>query len=173
MRNWVKTLLFISAFSPVLLTLAWVKSESEGLSLSVLGLIVLGMVGIGVTVLIVHFITNLGESLAFRAKKIESSDWMLFVFIASYFSPFLASATSFDATQAVIIALGLLIIFWMISSIPSHPTLRLLRFRFYKVELETGMIYTLIARRELGDPRDIRFVKKISSSMLLEDPPCR
>jgi hypothetical protein len=57
---------------------------------------------------------------------------------------------------------------WVVSNIPSHPVLYLAKFRFYKIESESGMVYTLITRREIRSPKNITVVKQISNSMLME-----
>lgn len=168
MRNWLKTLLFLSAFSPVLLSLAYVRYQVDGAHPEVAALILFGISGVAVTILIVKSIMRAGESIAFSAKKIESNDVMLLAFVGSYFLPIIARASELNMEKTIIITVIIASLLWFMSSIPPHPLLRILSFRFYKVESSSGVVYTLISRREIRDPRDIKFVKKISGSMLME-----
>jgi len=108
------------------------------------------------------------ELISFDAKKVESNDFMFLAFVASYFIPIIARASELDMAKTTIITSVICIILWCVSSIPSHPLLHLIRFRFYKVEASSGMVYTLISRRDIRDPKDIKHVKRISNSMLME-----
>jgi hypothetical protein len=168
MRNWIKTLLFLSAFSPILFSLAYVRYDIGGLSLEVFYLIISGLVGVGITAIIIRSINRYGEALAFSAKKIESNDVMLIAFIFSYLAPFIIRAAEINLKNGLIVTLVIILVLYFVSSVPSHPLLRLLKFRFYKVESASGVVYTLISKREIRDPRDVKVVKQISSSMLME-----
>lgn len=44
----------------------------------------------------------------------------------------------------------------------------MLNYRFYKAESVNGVVYTLITQRDLLDPKEVKSVKKISNSMLVE-----
>jgi hypothetical protein len=46
-----------------------------------------------------------------------------------------------------------------------------LSYRFYKAEAANGVVYTLITNRNLLDPANVKRVKGISGSMLLEVAP--
>lgn len=170
MRNWLKTTLFVSVFSPALLSLAYVKYESEGLVTETLFYALAGVFGTAFTTLILAAIKRSGETIAFSAKKIESNDSLMLGVVSTYFIPFLTKAA--DITPGVAIALMLMIagVMWFTSSLPPHPVLRVLSFRFYKVEAANGVVYTLVSQRELLDPKHVRRVKRISGSMLVEIP---
>jgi hypothetical protein len=168
MRNGLKTALFLSAFSPVLLSLACVKYLNDGPVDDVAYYAAAGAIGISLTIAIIGMIKKNGEIIAFTAKKIESNDALLLGVVASYFIPFVAKASEITMSTIVAIAAVATVILWFMSSIPPHPLLRVLSFRFYKVESANGVVYTLISKRELLDPKDIRRVKRISSSMLME-----
>ena len=67
------------------------------------------------------------------------------------------------------ITVGLIfVVAWFVSNIPSHPILYLFKFRFYKVESNDGMVYTLITRRIIRSPSNVTRVMKLSSAMLME-----
>lgn len=168
MRNWLKTLLFVSAFSPVLLTLAYVRYSLNGFQQDVAQLIIIGIIGTILPFLIIKLVYKSSETLTFDAKKIESGDFMLFVFISSYSTPIIARASNLQFDDTLILSFVMIFIFWFISSIPAHPLLRILCFRFYKIESSSGVVYTLISKREIRDPKSVKFVKKISNDMLME-----
>lgn len=168
MRNWLKTLLFVSAFSPVLITLAYIRYDLYGQRVDVYQLVFVGVVGSILPIFIMKLIARSGESLRFDAKKIESNDFMLFAFVASYFSPFLIKASVLSLAEVLVILAAIGFMLWLIGSMPAHPLLRFFKFKFYKVESASGVVYVLISRRELKDPKDIKVVKKISDSMLMQ-----
>jgi hypothetical protein len=169
MRNWLRAFLFVSAFSPALITMAYVRYDLFGWRTDVFQLIVIGLLGSLLPIAVIKLVKNQGESFNIKVKKIESSDFMLLAFVASYLLPLILKGAdiSVNAIAVVLVITGILL--WLISSLPSHPLLRLLKFKFYKLESSTGMVYTLISRREIRDPKEVRSVKKLSETMLMED----
>jgi len=168
MRNWLRTVLFISAFAPALVTLAYVRYSLHGFRTDVIQLCVVGALGTILPLFIVTLVRKSGESFSLQAKKIESNDFMLIAFIASYMLPLISKSTDLPV-ESIFGLLGVLgVVLWLVSSLPCHPFLRVLKYRFYKVEAGTGMVYTLIARRDINDPRQPIVVKKISETMLME-----
>jgi hypothetical protein len=168
MNSIIRTILFLSAFSPVLLSLAIVRYQISGWSTDVFQLMVIGILGSLIPYLIVRALAIKGEVIAFTAKKIEPNDFVLAVFVFGYISPFVARASGFDieAVGYAVFAVG--VVLWFIQSIPAHPILRLFKIRFYKVEAENGMVYTLISREELRSPTQLKKVYVISSTMLMK-----
>mgnify|MGYP001175358531 CR=1 FL=1 len=169
MRDWMRTLLFLSAFSPALITMAYVRYDIHGWRLDVLQLLIIGLIGTALPLAIVKLVKLQGESFAIHAKKIESSDFMLLAFVGSYLLPLVLKASEVSVNAIVVVLAGIAIVLWLIGSLPTHPLLRFMRFRFYKVESSSGVVYTLIAKRDIRDPKDVKLVKKISGAMLMED----
>lgn len=168
MRNWLKTVLFVSSFSPTLLALAAVRYYSSGIDLLFCQLIIISLIGIFLPFLILAWIRNETESINFKAKKVESADYFLLVFIASYTAPVIMKMAEIDFAVTSLIVGIIFIVAWIISNIPSHPILYLAKYKFYKIESENGMVYTLISRRQIRNPQSIKYVKQISSGMLME-----
>lgn len=139
-----------------------------GWSVEILQFLIVGILGSSLPYLIVKELARRGEVIAFKAKKIEPNDFMLAVFIFSYMSPFVAKAAglNFETVAVLVILLG--VVFYFIQSIPAHPILRLFSIRFYKVEADSGMVYTLISRDELRSTAQLQRVHMISSTMLLK-----
>lgn len=168
MRNWLKTLLFVSSFSPTLLALAGVRFYSTGVDTLFYQLVIVSLLGMTLPFLILAWIRKESESINFKAKKVESADYFLFVFIASYIAPIIMKMAEVDFVITSLIVGIIFVVAWLVSNIPSHPILYIAKFRFYKVESDNGMVYTLITRRQIRSPQSIKSVKQISSGMLME-----
>jgi hypothetical protein len=168
LRNWLKTILFVSAFSPTLLVLAGVRYYSGMVDALLYQLIVISLIGITLPFLILSWVKGQTESLNFTAKKVESADYYLFVFLGSYASPIIMKIAEIDFGLMLLTVGVIFLVAWVVSNIPSHPVLYLAKYRFYKIESESGMVYTLITRREIRSPKNITVVKQISNSMLME-----
>lgn len=131
-------------------------------------LIVISLIGITLPFLILSWVKGQTESLNFTAKKVESADYYLFVFLGSYASPIIMKIAEIDFGLMLLTVGVIFLVAWVVSNIPSHPVLYLAKYRFYKIESESGMVYTLITRREIRSPKNITVVKQISNSMLME-----
>lgn len=168
MNAFIRTLLFLTAFSPVLFSIAVVRIQEFGWSREILQYLVIGMLGSALSFLIIKGLSSRGEIIPFKAKKIESNDFMILVFVFSYISPFVAKAVGANFDTVVLFVLLLAVVLWFIQSIPAHPILRLLSIHFYKVESENGMVYTLISPVELRSPSQLQRVQIISPTMLFK-----
>lgn len=169
MRDWLRTVLFMSAFSPALITLAYVRYDIYGWRTDVLQLGIIGLIGSLIPFAIMEMVKSHGESFKIQAKKIESSDFLLLAFVGSYLLPLVLKGADVSV-NAIAVILGIAgAVLWLISSLPAHPLLRVMKFKFYKFESSNGVVYTLISRREIRDPREIGIVKRISPNMLMED----
>ena len=168
MRSWIRTLLFVSAFSPILLVLACVRYDIHGFQSDVFTLLVIGVLGICIPLLILKMVSKSTEVTSFEARKMKSIDFMLLAFIGSYLFPLVARASELSPFMTIILVLFIFLALWLINSIPPNPILRLFKYRFYEVESSVGVVYTLISKRDILDPKQIKMVKKISSSMLME-----
>ncbi|MBK1869963.1 hypothetical protein [Taklimakanibacter albus] len=168
MRNSLKAVLFLLAFSPALISVGAARLWSGGEFWDAIYYIIAGLMG---TLSIIYVLSALkwhGEKFPFQAKKIESNDALLLGVIVTYILPFFVRAA--DVTVIVVIAIFVVAwaIFWFTDSAIPSPLLRVLGYRFYKAEASNGMIYTLISNREIRDPSNVKLVNKISGSMLLE-----
>ncbi|WP_158808331.1 hypothetical protein [Beijerinckia sp. L45] len=168
MRNGLKTALFVSAFSPALISVGAARLWAHGLSWDAIYYILAGLFGSLSVVYIMASLKWLGESFPFQAKKIEANDGLLFGVVGTYIAPFFGKASDITLGVVVILFLIAFLVSYLVGSILPSPLMRLLSFRFYKAESSNGVVYTLITNRELLDPGSVKIVKKISSSMLLE-----
>ncbi len=168
MRNWLKSILFVSAFSPALLALSGVRYYSVGLDTVFYQLIFVALIGMTLPFLILSLIRKQSETINFKAKKVESADYLLLVFLGSYIAPIIMKVAEINFEITALIVGILFVAVWFISYIPTHPLLYIAKFRFYKVESDSGMVYVLMARRVIRSPQSIKEVKQISNSMLME-----
>ncbi|MFA6498673.1 MAG: hypothetical protein WCV64_05000 [Desulfurivibrionaceae bacterium] len=169
MRNWLKTSLFVSAFSPALMTMAYVRYDIYGWRTDVFQLGIIGLLGSLIPIAVMKLVESQGESFHVQVKKVEANDFMLLAFVGSYLLPLVLKGADISVNAIAVILAIAGVLLWLISALPAHPLLRVLRFRFYKLETSAGMVYTLISKREIRDPKEIKSVKKISENMLMED----
>jgi len=168
MRNVLKAVLFVGAFSPALISVGVARFFSGSPFWDAIYYVIAGFIGSLTVVYILSALKWKGEAFPFTARKIESNDVLLLGVVITYILPLVLRAS--DITIAVIVLLGVVALFIFLftdAPVPS-PLLRVIGYRFYKAEAENGMVYTLITRREIIDPRDVKVVKRISGAMLLE-----
>lgn len=168
MRNSLKTVLFVAAFSPALISVGLARLYAGSPFWDAIYYLFAGFVG---SLLVVYILTVLkwrGEEFPFAAKKIESNDVLLLGVVVTYVFPFLARASEITVGAILLIGCLVWVVFWLTDATIPSPLMRLVGYRFYKIEAANGMVYTLITQREIFDPRDVKTVKRISGSMLLE-----
>ncbi len=166
MNTVIRTLFFVSAFAPAILVSAILQFADVGGTIHVLSWFSASILACLLPLLIVMAASKQEAVLPFSAKKVDSQDWLLVVFVVSYFIPLVTKVQ--DLQVFVPIFLVASIILASLDAIPCHPVLHLFRFRFYKVEALNGMVYTLITRRRILSASDIRSVKQLSPQLLLE-----
>ena len=161
MRNALKTIMFVSALSTSLISVALARVWDHGLSWDALYYAVAGGAGILLVRYIVDALRLKGESFPISLKKVEANDALMLGVIVTYFIPFIGKAA--DITLGIVLAILALagVALWLSSSTLPNPVLRVLGYRFYKAETANGVVYTLITQRDLLDPRQVRTVKRI------------
>lgn len=169
MRNSLKTILFLSSFSPTLLALASVRYYTAGVDLVFCQLVIIFILGVFVFTLIFKAIKTQGEVITLKVKKVESTDYFLFVFIAAYTAPIIMRMVEVKFEIISLILALMLVVLWVMPYIPSHPLMYMFKYRFYKIELDNGVVYTLISKKNIRDPKNITSVRLISDSMLMEE----
>ncbi|NOJ09384.1 hypothetical protein [Vibrio splendidus] len=168
MRNSLKTAFFLSSFSPTLLALAVVRYLISGDDFLFYQLISIFLLGVILFCLIFKLVIDQGEIINFNAKKVESTDYFLLVFLAAYSAPIVMRMVELNFRVISIILSLLMVTLWVLPYIPSHPLMYLFKYRFYKIESDSGVVYTLISKRNIRDPKTVKQVIAISDSMLME-----
>jgi hypothetical protein len=112
MRNGLKAVLFLAAFSPSLISVGAARILSGGAFWDAIYYVIAGLIGTLSVVYILSALKWKGEAFPFTAKKVESNDALLFGVVFTYIFPFFVKAA--DVTVIVVIALGLVVwgIFW-------------------------------------------------------------
>lgn len=149
--------------------MAYVRYDVYGWRTDVYQLGIIGLIGSTIPLAIMVLVKSQGEAFQIQVKKIESSDFMLLAFIGSYLLPLVLKGTDVSVNAIAVILAIAGVVLWLMSSLPVHPLLRAMRFKFYKIESSNGVVYTLVSKRAILDPRDIGLVKRISQNMLMED----
>ena len=168
MRNWLKTVLFISSFSPVLIIWTFLQWYQNGINIIGMQVLFIGLLLTFIPFLIFAAVKRQGEVFTFTAKKVESTGFLIFIFVASYCLPFLMRYTNWPAEMVWLVIATLMIVLWLVDFMPAHPLLALMGYRFYKVEATNGMVYHVITKFDILSPGSIKSVKKISDSLLVE-----
>ncbi|MNG07039.1 hypothetical protein D3C84_903240 [compost metagenome] len=149
--------------------LAGVRLYSTGVvDALIVELCIIAILGTLLPFLILALARREAEHLNFKAKKVESADYFLLVFLGSYAAPVIMQMAKIDFFTMTVVVILFFLVAWFISNIPSHPLLYIFRYRFYKVESEDGMVFMLITKRTIRRPSNISRVVKISNGMLME-----
>jgi hypothetical protein len=162
----IRTLFFLSAIAPAIVLAAAAQVYKSGGSAEAYGWFGAGALACLLPFLIIRAGLTQAQRLPFTAKKVESQDWLLVVFVVSYFIPLVSNLQDLHVLALVVVVAAVLLA--TLDAIPCHPMLHVFRYRFYKVEGANGMVYTLISRRKLLSAADIKSVRQLSLQLLLE-----
>ena len=166
MNSVIRTLFFLSAFAPAVLVSAVLQLVEVGGTVEALSWISASLFACLLPLLVLKAASQRSEQLPFSARKVESQDWLLVVFVVSYFLPLVTKIQ--DLQVFVPIAVVSAVVLATLDAIPCHPVLHFFRYRFYKVEGTNGTVYTLITRRRLLSAADIKMVRQLSPQLLME-----
>lgn len=166
MNTVIRSLFFVSAFAPAVFVSALLQLVEVGGTVAVFSWISASTLACLLPLLILMAASRQSEQLRFVAKKVDSQDWLVVVFVVTYFVPLVTKIQ--DLHVFVPIFLVASVILATLDAIPCHPVLHLFRFRFYKVEAANGMVYTLITRRRILSASDLQTVQQLSPQLLLE-----
>lgn len=166
MNTIIRTLFFISAFAPAVLISAMLQFANIGGTTAILTWMSASLVACLLPFLLLRAAVQLSENLPFIAKKIESQDWLLVVFVVTYFIPLVTKTPDLQVFVPIFCVAA--VVLSTLDAIPCHPILQLFQYRFYKVEGANGTVYTLITRRRLLTAADIKNVRQLSPQLLLE-----
>jgi hypothetical protein len=117
MRNWLKTVLFLSAFSPALLSIAISRYFAQGFFWSEVYYALAGISGIVIGACVMRFLRIYGETLTFKARKIEATDSAMLAVIATYIVPFIVRAPDITVMAVLCLTLLLAVVLWLTSAL--------------------------------------------------------
>ncbi len=168
MKNWLRTALFASCISPVFLSLAYLRHSTHGSDTPFFQFLALGLCGTLLALAIVRFAYRFTAPTRIKLKKLEPNDFMFVVFIFSYLVPFFSKASNWSPEEAAALALAIFVVGLYTNQVPAHPLLTVLRYKFYKAEADSGLVFILISKREIISLKEELNVLQLSSSMLIE-----
>ena len=98
-------------------------------------------------------------------------DSWIVVYIITYVSPFVSLVLKdYNLIMAIILSSILIVILPFINSSIPNPLLFLEGYHFYKIESNNGVSeYVLISKRKLRKTADLRYVKRLSEFLLLDE----
>jgi hypothetical protein len=119
-RNSLKAALFVSGFSPALISIGVARLLSGGAFWDAIYYIIAGAIGCLLIIYILSALKWHGESFPFQAKKVESNDALLLGVIVTYIMPFFLKAA--DLTVGIVLALTALLwaVFWFTDTTASR-----------------------------------------------------
>lgn len=167
MNKFIRTTFFVSALAPAILVSALVKIQQIKPTTELICWLAASLIASVLPFLIINAASKLTESIPFKAKKIESQDWLLITFFATYFIPIILKPGDFDFYIKIIIIASILLT--TIEALPCHPLLHFFKYRFYKVEGENGIVYTLISKGKIYKASDLKNVQQLSTQLLLRN----
>jgi hypothetical protein len=127
-----------------------------------------GLIGTLFSLYIVDAFRWNAERFDISVKKLEPNDALMLSVVVSYFVPFFGKISDISLHYIIFIVVCGWAVFSYSSAILPSPTLRLWGYRFYKVETSNGVVFTLVSRRQIMSPGDVKSVKRISDYMLVE-----
>ncbi|WP_426337004.1 hypothetical protein ACN9MY_06255 [Pseudoduganella sp. R-31] len=166
MNGLLRTLFFVSAIAPAVLISALLQLWNLGPNMTIAGWIAASTFACLFPLLVMIAAAQRVAVMPFSAKKVEPQDWMLVVFVVSYFLPLVINVKDLHIFVGVVLVAA--VILATLDAIPSHPVLHVFRYRFYKAEGTNGVVYTLITRRRLLTASDVKSVKQLTPNLVLE-----
>ncbi|MFA9275626.1 MAG: hypothetical protein ACEQSE_12215 [Candidatus Aquirickettsiella gammari] len=165
MNSFLRTLLFASSLAPAILIGAAAQIWNVGTNFEVYCWIAASALTCLLPLLVAVEASKRTAQTPFVAKKIESQDWLLVVFVVSYFVPLVTKISNLQTLGLIFLVAAVLAA--TLEAIPVHPVLHLFRYRFYKVEGDNGVVYVMITKRKLLSAKDIKTVQQLSPQLLM------
>lgn len=164
-----RIMLSLTAVCPVLLSLAYVEYFRACKTLNSIYFFTSFVFIIFIAKYIIKSSKKHLEPLNIKIKKAKSTDKEVISFCISYALPVIfRSSSASDIYSWLFAALILCFVLWMTSAMPANPVLGLLGFHFYEVDLESGVGYVLITKKNITHIKQIERVVQIGDYGLLE-----
>ena len=169
MHNRLKTLFFLSAFSPTLFTLALVNINKPSEFLNIAICIAIVFASIWLTKATLEKIHSSSENYRISLKKIKNTDLYMLKYIASYLLPVIFKGAGLDIVLIAITVTIIAFALYFLTTIDAHPILSLLGYRFYEVHSDSGKVYVMIAKRKIRAVNSVNNVSRITEDFLVEE----
>ena len=119
--------------------------------------------------ILIHFSKTNLEKLPIKITTVKTADSEIVGFILIYLLP-LMNETKTPISVPMLLFIGTLFFFIVYSSNSYHfnPLLGFLGFHFYEIQIEGGITFVLISKRNINNCKSISTVVQISEYMVLE-----
>jgi hypothetical protein len=163
-----KVLLVATAFSPVLLTLAFLEYLKGSNWLSVSSYMGVAVLLVMICKLLLRAANQQLELLPFRVHSIKTADNEILAFVIAYLLPF-AGISGAVQTEVLLFILGLIFsIIWTTHAYHCNPILGLLGYHFYEIVTDGNITFILVTRRTLRQCKEIRNVVQLTDYIVLD-----
>jgi hypothetical protein len=157
-----------SALAPVCLTLAWVAWYQAENVVALVALCVAGLLTCG-CILLLRYARRSIEIIPFNAQGLEPADAESLAFMLIYLLPLFTDKV---ATLNWELWVPVIIVFSVIVgtgyAYHFNPLLSLLRWHFYKVTAQDGVVYILITKKHLRTAASIHRVGQLTEYILID-----
>lgn len=165
LRTPFRLALYASSFAPAMVVLAIKHLFQPAVPQETFYWLAAGVLAFILPLLVIKAVSSMTQSVPVNVRKVESLEWPMVLAVVSYLLPLLD--VSFAQMGAVLFVA--VIVLSAVDVVPFHPVLHLFRYRFYKVEIDAGMVSVLVTRRKIIDAASIKKVRQISNGLIMED----
>lgn len=119
--------------------------------------------------LLIYFSKSSLEKLPIKISTVKTADSEIVGFVLVYLLP-LMNESQTPVSKPMLVFIGALFFFIVYSSNSYHfnPLLGFLGFHFYEIEIEGGITFILVSKRNINNCKAIKTVVQISEYMVLE-----
>lgn len=169
MTRVAKVLLVLTAFAPILLTLAFVNILGRDYLRAAAYTIAAILLGV-VAALLLREVSRRGEVVPIEVASVKPADKDLLAFVLTYLLP-LTNVTNVGRVNVAVlwfvIAMVLLVVY-ATNAYQFNPWLGLFGYRFYEVSNQSKVSYILITKRNIRAASDAKEVVEIAEYVVLE-----
>lgn len=167
--RFAKILLVLTAFAPILLTVAFVEWRKGHFIPWGPACLVMAVSLAAICYMLLREAERLPGSIECHLVSIKTADKEILGFVLAYLVPLAnLSGGTFDPIVLLFVAVFFLFIVATSHSYHFNPLLSLLQYHFYEVTDRTGVSYVLITRRTLRSAKQTASVVQIGEYILLD-----
>jgi hypothetical protein len=165
----IKILFGLTAIAPILVSVSYVQAtKHNAYQISIIAAC-LCLLMCGIAVKIIERAGKALERIPVKVKKAKSAEKEVVGFFVAYVLPLLFKDVAISEPGVLVVA-GVMLVFvlWTTRTFQVNPVLAMFGYRFYDAEMEDGMTYLLITKRNINDLRSVTTVAQLSEHGLLD-----
>lgn len=169
MTRVAKVLLVLTAFAPILLTLAFVDFLAGDYVRVAAYAIAAALLG-ALSALVLFEVSRRGEVVPIEVQSVRPADKEMLAFVLSYLLPLTNTANVGRMNVAVLwfVVAMLVLVVYATNAYQFNPWLGLFGYRFYEVTNQSKVTYVLITRRNIRAAAEASEVVEIAEYIVLE-----